>query len=183
MTMEAKLAEEAIKAEIGRLELVHQQELVQQISCSYLIKKLEAEIYVEDVRRRAFQVVRKRLDDPGISDHVLFQIIGDLGKVSERVFLELHKAALPPAGTQPYDLRSGLPARAAEKTSCLKGCSIPARPILESKATGAVSPELDQLAQRLSAGPYFEHWFQRRIHQRVPELDFVSNWSAQIRSE
>ena len=88
---------------MDQLDLANRQELVKHLSYSFLIKKFEAEIYAEDVRRKAFHVLSKRLDCGDISDVMLFRMIGALGKGSENVFLEIHKAVFPPGGAQSND--------------------------------------------------------------------------------
>ena len=103
MTTERKEAEEvmreAIRAEMDRLEHPNRQEIVKQLSYSFLLKKFETEIYAEDVRRKAFRVLSKRLESGDISDAMLFGIIGTMGKVSERVFLGIYQAVFPTSPT------------------------------------------------------------------------------------
>src|SRR5690349_14562981 len=95
INMITKEAEEAIKAEIDRLELANRRQIVKQWSYGLLIRKLESDIYAEEVRRKAFQVLRKRLESGDIGDDTLFRMIAALGKVSETVFLEIYKSAFP----------------------------------------------------------------------------------------
>jgi len=45
----------------------------------------------------------KRLECGDISDAMLFQMIGTMGKASERVFLEIYKAVFPTGPSQAED--------------------------------------------------------------------------------
>ena len=102
--MEAEeVIRKAIRAEMDRLEHPSRQEVVKQLSYSFLLKKFETEIYAEDVRRKALRVLSKRLDSGDIPDGVLFGMIGTMGKVSERLFLEIYKAVFPTSPTQARD--------------------------------------------------------------------------------
>jgi hypothetical protein len=107
MTTERKEAEElireAFRAEMDRVEHPNRQEIVEQWSYAFLLKKFETEIYAEDVRRKAFRVLSKRLDSGDISDAILFRMIGTIGKESERVFLEIYKAVFSTSPTQAED--------------------------------------------------------------------------------